>query len=468
MNTMSLTTLDRGKTTVDAAAIEALSAQLRGTLLQQGDAAYDEARTIWNATVDRRPGLIVCCVGASDVIRAVNFARENRLLVSVRGGGHNIAGSAVCDGGLMIDLSPMKSVRVDPAARRAWVGPGATLADVDRETQAFGLAVPTGINSTTGISGLTLGGGFGWITRKFGLTIDNLVSADVVTADGKLLRASQTENPDLFWALRGGKAGLGIVTAVELRLVELETLYAGSLMFDTEHIEQALRAWIAWTADADPRITTSVAIARFPPFEQVPEPIRGRNLLSLRFAFPGPSDEGERLAQPLREAAPVYLDDLGEMVPTEMARISGDPTEPAPSWISARLLGELDDGFATALLAEVGPETTPPFVAVEVRHVGGATATDVEEGSAASGRGATFTIGMVGVDPSQFETGLPEAAAAIYERISDYLSDEGNPNFSAKPKTMADFESAFQPETRDRLRQVRSTYDPDGVFALWD
>ncbi|TIU32135.1 MAG: FAD-dependent oxidoreductase, partial [Mesorhizobium sp.] len=164
MNAISFTTLERGKATVDAASLQALSAQIRGTVLREGDAAYDEVRGIWNGMIDRRPGLIVCCVGASDVVIAVNFARENRLLVCVRGGGHNI--------------------------------------DVDRETQAFGLALPTGINSTTGIAGLTLGGGFGWITRKFGLTIDNLVSADVVTADGKLLRASQSENPDLFWALR--------------------------------------------------------------------------------------------------------------------------------------------------------------------------------------------------------------------------------------------------------------------------
>jgi FAD/FMN-containing dehydrogenase len=215
---MNLATLEGGKTTIGAAALEVLSAQLRGTVLKEGDPAYDDARSIWNAMIDRRPGLIVRCAGAADVIAAVNFARENRLLVAVRGGGHNIAGSAVCDGGLMIDLSSMKSVRVDPATRRAWVEPGATLADVDGETQAFELAVPTGINSTTGIAGLTLGGGFGWITRRFGLTVDNLLSADVVTADGRLLRASQTENPDLFWALRGGGGNFGVVTAFEFKL----------------------------------------------------------------------------------------------------------------------------------------------------------------------------------------------------------------------------------------------------------
>ncbi|TIX25179.1 FAD-binding oxidoreductase, partial [Mesorhizobium sp.] len=244
MNAMSFTTLEGGKTTVEAAALEAFSTQIRGTVLSEGDAAYNEARTIWNATVDRRPGLIVCCVGASDVIKAVNFARENRLLVSVRGGGHNIAGSAVCDGGLMIDLSLMKSVRLDVAARRAWVGPGATLADVDKETQAFGLVMPTGINSTTGISGLTLGGGFGWITRKFGLTIDNLASADVVTADGKLLRASQTENPDLFWALRGGGGNFGVVTAFEFQLHEFgPQVLAGLVVHPFADAEKVLKEY---------------------------------------------------------------------------------------------------------------------------------------------------------------------------------------------------------------------------------
>src|SRR5215216_6251941 len=190
MNDMSLTNLQEGKTTVSAAAIEALAGQQRGRVLDARDASYDEARAIWNAMIDRRPGLIVQCVGATDVVNAVRFARDNKLLVAVRGGGHNIAGHAVCDGGLMIDLSPMKSVRVDAPARRAWVEPGASLADVDKATQAYGLALPTGINSTTGIAGLTLGGGFGWITRKCGLTIDNLLSADAVTANGEMVRAS--------------------------------------------------------------------------------------------------------------------------------------------------------------------------------------------------------------------------------------------------------------------------------------
>lgn len=213
-----MTRLDGSTNTLDPGAVEALASGLRGRVRDPTAADYDAARTIWNAMIDRRPGLIVRCRGVADVIRAVRFARDHSLLVAVRGGGHNIGGSAVCDGGLMIDLSAMTSVRVDPESRRASVEPGATLGEVDRETQEFGLAVPTGINSSTGIAGLTLGGGFGWITRKFGLTIDNLLSADVVTADATLRRADANTHVDLFWALRGGGGNFGVVTGFEFQL----------------------------------------------------------------------------------------------------------------------------------------------------------------------------------------------------------------------------------------------------------
>ncbi|MGH6880872.1 MAG: FAD-binding oxidoreductase [Hypericibacter sp.] len=193
--------------------IGALRGRIRGSLLTVNDPGYDEARKIWNASVDRRPAVILRALGAADVIQAIRFAKDHHLPLAVRGGGHNIAGNAVCDHGLMLDLSLMKSVRVNPSTQRAIVEPGATLGDVDRETQAFSLVVPTGINSTTGIAGLTLGGGFGWTTRKFGMTIDNLVSVDLVTAEGALVHASSSENPDLFWAVRGGGGNFGVVTA---------------------------------------------------------------------------------------------------------------------------------------------------------------------------------------------------------------------------------------------------------------
>src|SRR6266702_6589072 len=203
---------------VSSSAIDELKTAVRGELLLPDDAGFNEARSIWNAMIDKRPAMILRCVGVADVRRGVAFARDNDLPLAMRGGGHNIAGSALCDDGLVIDLSPMKSVRIDPVARRAYVEPGATLADFDHEAQAFGLATPLGINSTTGVAGLTLGGGFGWLSRKYGMTVDNLLSADVVTADGKLARASASENDDLFWGLRGGGGNFGVVSSFEFRL----------------------------------------------------------------------------------------------------------------------------------------------------------------------------------------------------------------------------------------------------------
>ena len=220
MNEVVIRTLDATRV-LPVEAVATLRAKMRGSVVLPGGEGYDEARTIWNAMIDRRPAVVARCLGAADVIEALRFARDENLLVAVRAGGHNIAGLAVCDEGLLIDLSPMKAVRVDPTTGAAHVQPGATLSDFDREAQAFGLMTPLGINSTTGVAGLTLGGGFGWTTRKFGLTVDNLVSADVITADGEYLRASGTENADLFWALRGGGGNFGVVTSFEFKLHRL-------------------------------------------------------------------------------------------------------------------------------------------------------------------------------------------------------------------------------------------------------
>src|SRR5215472_4275682 len=218
MTDLTIRTLDGSTKVLAPDTIAALRGKLRGAVALPGEDGYDAARSIWNAMIDRRPGFVVRCLGAADVINAVKLARDEKLLVAVRSGGHNIAGNAVCDGGLLIDLSLMKSVRVDATSATARVEPGATLADFDKESQAFALATPLGINSTTGVAGLTLGGGFGWTTRKFALTIDNLISADVVTTDAKLVRASEKENADLFWAIRGGGGNFGVVTSFEFKL----------------------------------------------------------------------------------------------------------------------------------------------------------------------------------------------------------------------------------------------------------
>jgi FAD/FMN-containing dehydrogenase len=232
---------NRSKEAISKEATERLKRKVKGQIVRPRDPSYDEVRQIWNAMIDRRPALIVRCADASDVPHAISFAREHGLEISVRGGGHNIAGSALCDGGLMIDLSTMRRVRVDAEKKRAYVEPGAILADFDEVAQSHGLATPVGINSTTGVAGLTLGGGFGWLTRKYGMTIDNLVSADVVTAEGKRIRASESENADLFWAIRGGGGNFGIVTQFEFKLHEVgPEILAGLIVFPFDQAKQVL------------------------------------------------------------------------------------------------------------------------------------------------------------------------------------------------------------------------------------
>src|SRR5258707_6869761 len=251
MTDLTVRTLEASTKSIPQDPVAALRGRLRGTVALPGEDGYDAARIIWNAMVDRRPGLVVRCLGTADVINAVKLARDEKLLVAVRSGGHNIAGNAVCDGGLLIDLSLMKSVRVDPASRTARVEPGATLADFDKEAQAFGLATPLGINSTTGVAGLTLGGGFGWLTRKFGFTVDSLRSAEIVTADGELRRASDPEHPDLFWAIRGGGGNFGVVTefTFELHPVGPEVL-AGLIVHPFDDVQALVTHYRAFVAAA--------------------------------------------------------------------------------------------------------------------------------------------------------------------------------------------------------------------------
>jgi FAD/FMN-containing dehydrogenase len=301
MNAINLRMIDGETTPVDGTALDVMKAGLRGEVLTPDTHGYDEARTIWNAMIDRKPGIIIRCQGAADVVQAVRFAADHKLHVAVRGGGHNIAGNAVCDGGLVIDLSQMKSVRVDPKSKRVWVEPGATLADLDRETQAFGLAVPTGVASTTGVAGLTLGGGFGWITRKFGLTIDNLVSADVVTADGRFVQASEKKDDDLFWALRGGGGNFGVVTAFEFRLHKLgPQVLAGLVVHPFDDAAMVLKEYRRIARSAPDELTCWVVMRKAPPLPFLPTEWHGRNVLILAMCYSGNVKKGERAMAELR------------------------------------------------------------------------------------------------------------------------------------------------------------------------
>src|SRR6266567_4435674 len=278
----------RGNGILDETAVKGLKEKLRGELLTFDSPGYDNVRAIWNAMIDKRPAIIVRCAGAADVMQAVDFARKNDLLISVRGGGHNIAGNAVCDGGIMIDLSPMKSVRISPKDKRAFVEPGATLADFDHEAQAFGLATPLGINSTTGVAGLTLGGGFGWLSRKYGMTVDNLLSAEVVTADGSRVRASETENPDLFWGIRGGGGNFGVITSFEFRLHPVgPNVLSGLIVYPLSEAKSVLQRYRDFAAKAPEDLSVWTLLRQAPTLPFLPKEVHGKGIVAVALLYAG-------------------------------------------------------------------------------------------------------------------------------------------------------------------------------------
>jgi FAD/FMN-containing dehydrogenase len=301
---LHVTTTIGADTTIDDAALEAFKTSLRGELLHPGDPGYDDARKVWNGMIDKRPALIARCTGVADIIDAVNFARTNELLVSVRGGGHNITGNAVCDGGLMIDLSRMKSVRVDPARRTARAEAGLTWGEYNRETQAFGLASTGGVVSTTGIAGLTLGGGLGWLMGKHGLSCDNVLSADIVTADGQFLTASASEHPDLFWGLRGGGGNFGVVTSFEYRLHPVDAVLAGMVLHPMAKAKDVLRFYREYARSAPDALTAFAALMTSP---------EGAPVVAIVVGYIGPIAEGERLVAPVRKFGSPMADTIGPM-----------------------------------------------------------------------------------------------------------------------------------------------------------
>jgi FAD/FMN-containing dehydrogenase len=289
---------------VDEAALEALRSELRGPALRPGEPGYDEARTLYNAMIDNKPAVIVRCAGVADVMEGVKFAAANGLLLSVRGGGHNVAGNAVCDGGLMLDLSTMNSVRVDPKAKRAYAEGGATWSDYDAETQAFGLGSTGGLISATGVAGLTLGGGIGWLQGKYGLACDNVISFDMVTADGELVTASAEENSDLYWGLRGGGGNFGVVVSFEFTLHEIGPFLAGMLLYPLAEAKESLAAFRDFLAETPDELGALAGLVTAPD---------GAPVLALVFVYNGDLDEGARVLQPMREFGPPMMDTLGPM-----------------------------------------------------------------------------------------------------------------------------------------------------------
>ena len=439
---------------------------IRGKALDPKASSYDDARIIWNATIDRRPALIVQCEEAGDVLRCVQFARDNGLLVAVKGGGHHIAGNAICDDGIVIDLSLMRSVRVDVQTSRALVEPGATLADVDAATAPHELAVPVGINSTTGIAGLTLGGGFGWITRKYGLTIDSLIAADVVTAEGKMLRASATENADLFWALRGGGGNFGIVTSFEFKLREVgEQVLSGLVVHSLEGAEALLKQYSALLEDAPDELTCWAVLRDAPPLPFLPTEWHGRKVLIFAMCYVGDLAEGERAAAAIRALGAPIADVVGPH-PFAGWQTAFDPllTPGARNYWKTRDFAELSDG-AIGAVAEAARTAPGPECEIFIFHVGGAASRVPVSSTAFPQRHAHFGMNIHSRwrDPSSDKQHV-EWAKHAFDATAPFASGTAYVNFM--PGDEGDRVQSAYGENYARLTEIKRRYDPNNLFRL--
>jgi FAD/FMN-containing dehydrogenase len=441
-------------------------ANLSGTLLTPDSPGYDEARTIWNAMIDRRPGLIVQCADAKDVARAVRFARAHDLLVAVRGGGHNIAGNAVCDGGLMIDLSPMRSVRVNQAERVAQVGAGCTLSDVDRTTQGYGLATPLGVNSTTGIAGLTLGGGFGWLSRRLGLTVDNLLSAQVVTAEGEIVRASARENPDLFWAIRGGGGNFGIVTSFEFQLHPVgPQVLSGLVVHPLAAARDVLRFYRDFLPTTPEAFSCWFVLRQAPPLPFLAPEWHGKSILALAMCWSGDLAEGERVAAPLRGFGKPLADVVGPN-PYADWQTALDPllTPGFRNYWKSHDFRELSDGLIDVLLEYAG-RIPDPNTEIAYAQLGGLASRVPQNATAYGHRDAQFVMNVHGrwTEPDRdqacigwardlFRAAAPFATGGVY--VNFLTQDEGDR-----------VRAAYGPNY-DRLVELKQRYDPTNLFRM--
>ncbi|ABE35181.1 berberine and berberine like family protein [Paraburkholderia xenovorans LB400] len=449
---------------VSSNAVDELKTAVRGQVLLPGDASFEQARSIWNAMIDRHPAIILRCAGAADVRQGVAFARDNGLPLAIRGGGHNIGGSALCDDGVVLDLSQMKSVHIDPAARRAYVEPGATLHDFDHEAQAFGLATPLGINSTTGVAGLTLGGGFGWLSRRYGMTIDNLVSADVVTAEGELLNTSADSHEDLFWAIRGGGGNFGVVTRFEFALHPVGPLvYGGLVVLPLAQARDALLKYRAANAAMPEELSVWAVLRLAPPLPFLPPEVHGKPVIVFAMCYTGPIENGPSAVEFVRAFGTPVGEHLGPM-PFVAWQQAFDPllTPGARNYWKSHNLGEIQDGLIDALLSAID-KLPSPQCEIFFGQIGAQTQRVPVEATAYSSRDTLYAMNVHGRwDDASDDERCIAWARAFFDAAAPFALGSVYVNFMTQEEggRVAD---AYGPNY-ERLVAVKNRYDPRNLF----
>lgn len=449
--------------------VEEFETTLTGALVKAGDADYDDVRQVWNGLIDKRPALIVRCSGVADVMDAVNFAGTHQLLLSIRGGGHNVAGNAVCDGGMVIDLSLMKGIFVDPQKRTARAQGGVTWAELDRETQVFGLATPGGVVSTTGIAGLTLGGGIGHLRSKYGMSCDNLLSVDLVTVDGNFLTASETEHSDLFWALRGGGGNFGVATTFEFQLHPVgPTVFLCAPWYPAEMAKDVIRSWRDFCKTAPDELSTSAVFWSIPAAPDIPEEMHGKNIIIPMGVFCGPVEEGERIVKPLRELGTPLVDMSGP-IPYTALQTAFDAFFPKGEllyYFKSLQLDNLDDEvievIATRAIDRPSSKTLVP-----IWYLGGAMSRVGAAETAFGDRSSLFllSIDTVWDNPEDTEENLSWAR----QFWADMKSHSGGSiyiNFPGFGEEKEDLVRATYGANYERLAALKKRYDPTNLFRM--
>ena len=437
---------------------QTLRAAIAGEVFVSGDPGYDQARQAWNLAVDERPAVVVTAGSAADVVHAVRFARAQGMRIAPQGTGHGSEPLEPLDGAMLLRTSRMRSVQIDPAARTARAEAGALWQDVTVPAGEHGLAALAGSSPNVGVTGYTLGGGLGWLARRYGLAANSVTAAELVTPDGHLVRADAGREPDLFWAVRGGGGSVGVVTALQMRLYPVRDLYAGALFFPIQRSAEVLHAWRAWTGTVPDEVTSLGRILRLPPLPEVPEPLRGRAFALVEAAYLGDAGTGAELTKPLRQLGP-ELDTFATIAAPALQQLHMDPDRPVPNQGDGAFLSDIPAAAIDAVVALAGPDADTPLLSVEIRHLGGALARPAPDGGAQPKVDAEYVIFAVGFTPTPDLTATVRAhAQTLKDALGAWHAGYDYYNFQETPALAG---AVLPPASYHRLQQIKARYDPD-------